>query len=248
MNKFILDSYSDFLILNDGPAAATRFSEASNNLISHDKFTRFLNNDDYGGKELWQLSKSLIKSASANEKCLLVLDDSIEEKPYTKESEVVCWHYSHAKGRCVKGIEILTALLVYTDAVIPFSYEVITKPIEYCDLETKKQKRMSTVTKNELARGLIQKAVDAGIDFDVILADNWFCCGETLNFIENLNKKFIFGIKSNRNIYDSFNDRESNIKTKLSQVDLKEGDVIPVCLNVLEFQVRIMKKWSSPKI
>jgi len=143
MNKFILNSYSDFLILNDGPAAATRFSEASNNLISHDKFTRFLNSHEYGGKELWQLCKPLIKSANSNEKCILVLDDSIEEKPYTRESEVVCWHYSHAKGRCVKGIEILTALLVYKDAVLPFSYEVITKPIEYSDLETKKQKRMS---------------------------------------------------------------------------------------------------------
>lgn len=242
MNKFILDTYSDFLILNDGPAAATRFSEASNNLISHDKFTRFLNGGDYGGKELWHLSKTLIRSAESNDTCYFVLDDSIEEKPYTKESEVVCWHYSHAKGRCVKGIEILTALLVYKDAVIPFSYEVIKKPIKYCDLETRKEKRMSTVSKNELARGLIQKAVDAGIQFELILADNWFCCGETLSFIENLNKKFIFGIKSNRNIYDSFDDRENNIKTKLSQVDLEEGDIIPVCLNVLEFQVRIMKK------
>lgn len=75
---------------------------------------------------------------------------------------------------------------------------------------------MSTVTKNELARGLIQKAVEAGVDFDVVLADNWFCCGETLSFIENLNKKFIFEIKRNRNIYNSFDDRENNIKTKLS--------------------------------
>ena len=242
MKKFILDTYSDFLILNDGPAAVTRFSEASNNLISHDKFTRFLNGGDYGGKDLWGLCKSLIRSAESNEKCTLVLDDSIEEKPYTKESDVVCWHYSHAKGRCVKGIEILTLLLVYDDAVIPFSYEVVQKPVEFCELESKKKKRMSMISKNELARSLIQKAIDAGIKFDTILADNWFCCAETLSFINELGKDFIFGIKSNRNIYDSFDDRENGIKTKLSQADLEEGDVVPVCLNLLEFQVRIMKK------
>ena len=242
MKKFILDTYSDFLILNEGPAAATRFSEATNNIISHDRFTRFLNSGDYGGKELWNLCKPLIRSAESNRKCILVLDDSVEEKPYTKESEVVCWHYSHAKGRCVKGLEILTLLLVYDDAVIPFSYEVIEKPIEYCELETKKLKRMSTVSKNELARSLIQKAIDANIKFDTILADNWFCCGETLNFINQLKKKFIFGIKSNRNIYDSLDDRERGIKTKLSQADLEEDDIVPVFLNVLDFQVRIMKK------
>lgn len=242
MKKFILDTYSDLLIINEGPAVVTRFSEASNNLISHDRFTRFLNGGDYGGKELWNLSKPLIRAAEANEKCILVLDDSIEEKPYTKESEVVCWHYSHSKGRCVKGLEILTLLLVYEDAVIPFSYEVIEKPIEYCDLETKKVKRMSMISKNELARSLIQKAIDAGIKFDTILADNWFCCGETLNFINNLNKKFIFGIKSNRNLYGSIDDRENGIKTKLSEADLEEDDIVPVFLNVLDFQVRIMKK------
>lgn len=242
MNKFILDTYSDFLILNNGLAAATRFSEASNNLVSHDKFTRFLNADDYGAKELWQLSKNLIKSAASNKKCVLAIDDSVIEKPYTKENEIICWHYSHAKGRCVKGMELLTILCVFEDAVIPFSYEVIQKPVEYCDLETRKVKRKSSISKNELARSLIQKAIDAGINFDYVLADNWFCCGETLNFIEEKKKKFIFSIKSNRNIYDSFDDREINAKTKLSEADLEEGDVVPVCLNLLEFQVRVTKK------
>lgn len=242
MKKFILDTYSDFLILNDGLAAATRFSEASNNLISHDKFTRFLNIDEYSGRELWELTKKTIQIAGSGKKCKLVLDDSIAEKPYTKENDIVCWHYSHAKGRCVKGIEILTLLCVFDDVVVPFSYEVINKPVLYSDLKTRKVKRKSLLTKNELARSLIQKAIDAGIEFDYILADNWFCCSETLNFIHRNNKKFIFGIKSNRNTYDSFDDREKGTKTKLSKVDLEESDVVPVCLNLLEFQVRITKK------
>ena len=74
MNKFILDTYSDFLILNESLAAATRFSDATNGLISHDKFTRFLNCKDYDSKDLWLLSKPLIKSAQCNKKCTLVID------------------------------------------------------------------------------------------------------------------------------------------------------------------------------
>ena len=35
---------------------------------------------------------------------VLILDDSIEEKPYTDENEINCWHYSHAKGDVIKGM------------------------------------------------------------------------------------------------------------------------------------------------
>ena len=34
-----------------------------------------------------------------NEYGVLVLDDTIEEKPYTNENEIVAYHYDHAKGR-----------------------------------------------------------------------------------------------------------------------------------------------------
>ena len=33
------------------------------------------------------------------------------EKPYT--DELICWHYDHAQGQLVKGINFITAL--YTD-------------------------------------------------------------------------------------------------------------------------------------
>ena len=65
-----------------------------------------------------------------------------------------------------------------------------------------------------------------------------------MNFgqVLNLDKKFIFGIKSNRNIYNSLEERENNAKIKLSQADLGTDDIVPVFLNSLDFQVRVMKK------
>lgn len=35
---------------------------------------------------------------------VLIVDDSIAEKPYTDENDIVCWHYDHAKDRTIKGI------------------------------------------------------------------------------------------------------------------------------------------------
>jgi hypothetical protein len=41
---------------------------------------------------------------------ILILDDTVEEKPYTDENELITWHYDHTAGRPVKGINILNAL------------------------------------------------------------------------------------------------------------------------------------------
>lgn len=241
MDKKILDVYSDFLFANFAQATATSFSDALDGRISHDKFSRFLREEDYTSTTLWKNIKTDIRVADNDDKAVLSFDDSIVEKPYTKENSINCWHYSHAKGRCVKGMNLLTALASYPDADIPCAYEIIEKPIEYSDLETKKRRRKSVVTKNELMRKMFKSSLK-NINFDYVLADNWFCCGETLELINDSKKKFIFGIKSNRIIYKSIEDREKGNGVKLSEFDLEEGDIVPVFLNLLGFQVRIMKK------
>jgi hypothetical protein len=241
MDKKMLDIYSDFLFANLSQATATSFSDALDGRLSHDKFTRFLSADSYTSKTLWENIKVNIRVADDDRKAVLSFDDSIIEKPYTKENDINCWHYSHAKGRCVKGMNLLTALASYPDADIPCAYEIIEKPIQYCDLETRRKKRKSMVSKNMLMREMFKTSLK-NINFDYVLADNWFCCGETLELINSSNKKFIFGIKSNRIIYKSMEDREKGNGVKLSEFDLEEGDVVPVFLNLLDFRVRIMKK------
>jgi len=41
---------------------------------------------------------------------VLIIDDSISEKPSTDENDIICWHYDHYKGISVKGINFMTAL------------------------------------------------------------------------------------------------------------------------------------------
>ena len=128
------------------------------------------------------------------------MDDSIEEKPYTDENEIVAWHHSHAKGRHVKGINILSCLVSYKDVVLPFGYEIIHKDTSFSDIETRKVKRKSSTSKNEHFRNLIQQSLDNKVMFEHILADNWFGSKENMEFIDKLGKKFIIGIKSNRTV------------------------------------------------
>ncbi|MDF1758801.1 MAG: hypothetical protein P1U74_10985, partial [Legionellaceae bacterium] len=86
---------------------------------------------------------------------VLILDDTIEDKPYTDENEVNCWHYSHAKGDVVKGINILSCMVRYGDFSLPIGYEAIKKDIRYCNMKTKKERRKSSISKNELFRDII---------------------------------------------------------------------------------------------
>ena len=111
----------------------------------------------------------------------------------------MCWNFSHAKGRCVKGINILSGLIRYNDFALPIAFEAVRKDIHFCDLETKQEKRRSSTTKNELFRSMIKQAVFNQVKFEYILADNWFGAKKNMEFIHyDMEKKFIFGMKSNR--------------------------------------------------
>ena len=87
-----MDIYTDYLICQNKYATATGLSDLLSGEISHDKITRFLHSGDFGSKELWRYVKPTIHKLASDDG-VLILDDSIEEKPYTDENEVNCWHY-----------------------------------------------------------------------------------------------------------------------------------------------------------
>lgn len=176
-------------------------------LISHNQVSRFLRKNEFDSKVLWQYVKPSVREHQTATGGVLLLDGSIEEKPYTDENEVNCWHYSHTKANVLKGINILSCIVRYDDFSLPIGYEVIRKEITYYDVETKQERRKSSSTKNELFRNLIAAAVKNKVLFEFVLADNWFGSKANMAYIHNdLQKSFIIGIKSNRTLALSEND------------------------------------------
>ncbi len=100
MNKDLLELYSDYLISAFSYTTATGLSAMTGGAVSHDKVTRFLSKKDLDSRELWHLVKPLVREIEGEqeEEGVLIIDDTIEEKPYTDESELVCWHYDHSPG------------------------------------------------------------------------------------------------------------------------------------------------------
>jgi hypothetical protein len=108
MNKDLLELYSDYLLSSFSHTTATGLSAMTGGEVSHDKVSRFLSEKDLDSRTLWRLVKPVVreleKVADEDEMIgALIIDDTIEEKPYTDESELVCWHYDHSQGTQRQG-------------------------------------------------------------------------------------------------------------------------------------------------
>ncbi len=55
--------------------------------ISHDKVTRLLNSSLLRSQDLWKLVKPIVRAHTSDDG-ILILDDTISEKPYSDESEM----------------------------------------------------------------------------------------------------------------------------------------------------------------
>ena len=239
----ILDIYSDYLIAQSSQATAIGLSSLLEGSLSHDQITRFLNRNEFSSKDLWQYVKPKVRELEQETGGVLIIDDSIEEKPYTDENAIVSWQFSHAKGRCVKGINILSCLVRYGDLSLPIGLEVVHKDVQFCDLKTKKEKRKASVTKNEYFRQLTRQALMNQVKFEYVLSDNWFGAKDNLEFIHNeLKKKFIIGMKTNRLVALSDEERKKGQYQNLSTLNIKDGEARRAWLKDLSLPVTLLKK------
>jgi len=243
MKTDMLDIYSDYLIAQSHQATAIGLSSLLEGSLSHDQITRFLNQNEFCSKDLWQYVKPKVREIEQKTGGVLIIDDSIEEKPYTAENLLVSWHFSHSKGRCVKGINLLSCLVRYGDLALPIGFEVVRKDVLFCDIKTRKEKRRASVSKNEYFRQITKQAQLNGVMFEYILSDNWFGAKDNMEFIHyELSKKFIFGMKANRLVALSENERKKGQYQNLNTLNLKDGEARKAWLKDLSIPVTLLKK------
>ena len=163
--------------------------------------------------------KSTVRKIESEEGCL-IFDDTIQEKEWTDENEVMCWHFDHCKGRSVKGINLLNALYHSKEVSIPVAFEVVRKPVQFSDVATRKVKRACVVTKNEHLREMVAACVSNQLKFRYVLMDSWFAAQENFEFIVEKKKHFIAALKDNRLV-------------ALSEEDKKQGRFVRVNLLAL---------------
>lgn len=241
-NGKLLDLYSDYLISAFGQTTATGLSSLLDGEVSHDQMQRSLAGDEQKSADLWRIVKPHVRKIES-EAGVMIVDDSIAEKPYTDENDIICWHYDHSQQRNVKGINFVTSLYHSQGVSLPVGFELVEKTERYIDAKTGKEKRRSNRTKNEMYRDLMQQAVKNQIPFKYALNDIWFASAENMVFVKTtLKKEFVMPLKANRKVVMSVDAKQEGRYQSVDTLELEPMKPVTVHLEGVDFALLLVKQ------
>lgn len=241
-NKELLDLYSDYLISSFGQTTGTGMAELLGGSVSHDRIQRLLSKQDFTASDLWQVVKPHVRAIQQGDGVVIV-DDSIAEKPYTDENDIVCWHYDHAQDRQVKGINFLSALYHVQGVSLPVGFRVVSKTESYTDKQTGKPKRRSAVSKNEHYQALLRQAKQNQIPFGWVLNDVWYASADNMMFVKHeLQADFIMPLKANRKVALSAQAKQHGRYVGLDSLTLEAGVMQVIYLEGVDFPLALVKQ------
>ena len=247
MNTELFELYSDYLLSSFGKTTATQLSSLLDGAYSHDQVTRLLSRNHFDSKTLWHHVKALVRQEERDDG-VLIADDTIQEKLYSDENDLIAWHFDHTFGRSVKGINLLNFVYHTGDMSIPVAYKLIEKPIQYCDIKTKKVKRKAETTKNEDFRAMLKVCCNNQLKFRYVLADSWFCSNENMMYIRHeCDKHFVMASKSNRKVSLSEEDKKQGRSQRIDTVDFSEEKPIKIWIAGVDFPVLLFRQVFTNK-
>ena len=100
-NKQIFELYIDYLVTSFSYTTATGLSNLLDGELSHDQITRFLSKRQFTSADLWINVKIEVRQIEYDD-LVLIFDDTVQEKQFSNEDELITWHFDHTVGRLVK--------------------------------------------------------------------------------------------------------------------------------------------------
>ena len=217
--------------------------------VSHDRSQRFPSQREFTSSDLWHVVKSHVRSVEHPDGCIII-DDSISEKPYTDENDIICWHYDHSKDRMIKGINFLSAIYHvpqldegHPEVSLPVGFQLVAKTEQYVDKKDGKTKRRSPISKNEHYQALLRGAKQNQVLFRFVLNDVWYASAENMMFVKReLKRDFIMPLKTNRKVALTTQDKRQGRYMRVDQVQLQPGEVREVQLEGVDFPLALCKQ------
>ena len=177
------EDYIDFLIAT--PKAASAVAAAAVQPVrprtpAHDAFTRLLQRLEPDPETLWAEARPQVDLTAG----VLVLDDTVLDKPYARRIDLVGRHWSGKHHGVVKGIDLVSLVWTDGDRIVPCDYRV------YHD---KKE-----ATKNDHFRDMVDAAHGRGFRPAFVLFDGWYSSLENLKHLRSLGWAWLTRLKGNR--------------------------------------------------
>ena len=196
----LFDLYTDYLISSFGATTGTGLARLLDGAVNHDRIQRLLASPVKSAVDLWRVVKPLVRQVQSAAG-VIIINDSISEKPHTDENAIVSWHYDHTSGQTVKGINFITALYYANEVALPVNYHIVAKTEEYADAKSGQPKRRSPVTKNAVYQQMLRQVVANQIPFRYVLNDVWYASADNMQFIKHdLHRDFVMPLKTNRKV------------------------------------------------
>ncbi len=151
--------------------------------VSHDAISDYLRRDKLTGRSVWELVEPLLKDSEA---AYLIVDDSMQNKQYSRQIELVKKQYSGAEHGLVRGIGVVN--LVHSDGTecYPVDYRIYAPEAD-------------GKTKNDHFREMLLKAKnDKQLQARTVLFDSWYASVDNLNLLVRLDLWFVTTLKDNR--------------------------------------------------
>src|SRR5215471_6913705 len=176
--------YVEYLVSTPKNCTCTYLAEHLED-VSHDVINDFLHQKRVLPREVWKLVKDRIEDSKD---AFLLVDDSVQDKRYSRFIELVRMQYSGNEHRVIKGIGVVN--LVHSagkDAdFYPIDYRVYAP-----DVDGK--------TKNgHFAEMFVNAIEQKHLQAHTILFDGWYASAENLKLIHRCKRIFFTTLKSNR--------------------------------------------------
>ena len=218
--------YVEYLICTVGNYTGTHLAEHLDQ-VSHDVISDYLRSEHLTPRSVWELVANLIEDSPG---AFLLVDDSVQDKRYSRFIELVKLQYSGAEHGLVRGIGVVNLVHSAGDGkdFYPIDYRV------YAPEQDGK-------TKNDHFAELVINAVFAKkIKAKRILFDSWYASADNLKLVDRLDLTFFTTLKSNRMVSLSKEDGWIH----LDEIDWTEERLqngMMVKLKEVPFKVRLFK-------
>lgn len=217
-------NYIEYLISTPINYTCTHLSEHLDG-VSHDVISNFLKRSRITPREVWERVKDLFTDS---EEAYLIIDDSVQNKEYSRSIELVKRQYSGATGGLVRGIGVVN--LVHTNGKD-------TYPIDYRIYANEADGK----TKNDHFKEMLINAVaNKRIKAKTVLFDSWYGAWQNLKLVNTLGLIFYTTLKNNRLVSLSKEDGYVHLDAiDWTEQRLLQG--VTVKLKKIPFNVKLFK-------
>ena len=163
-HKCSKELYKSFLQASSVRYSGLSLSEVSPVALSHDSVSRWLNESNFRPRELWQIAKNHVKN---DERCLLIVDDTVLSKQRSKKIELVNYQYSGNEHDVIKGIGLVNLVWhgLETKESVPVDYRIYNKESD-------------GKTKNTHFCEMLKLAKMRGIHPEAVVMDAWYSASQ----------------------------------------------------------------------